>query len=106
VAINDQGEQDFLTSTFCQAAIPLWIGASDIGHKGTYAWTTGEAFSYTAWSPSEPNDSNGNEDYAAMNWHYAEGNGARGLWNDCPLPGTTGYPGTTNGPYQGIVEVP
>jgi hypothetical protein len=105
-AVGSQAEQDFLTSYFCTPKVPFWIGASDIGHRGTYAWSSGEPMSFTAWSPGEPNDWTGDEDYAAMNWHFAEGNGMRGLWNDAPLAGTKGYPGTTNGPYQGVAEVP
>jgi Lectin C-type domain len=105
VAVNSQAEQDFLTASFCQA-VPLWIGASDVGHKKTFTWSTGEPMSYTKWSSGEPNDWTNDEDYVAMNWHFAEGNGARGDWNDAPLAGTKGYPGTTDGPYQGILELP
>src|SRR5262249_54286952 len=105
-AVGSKEEQDFLTTTFCTGPTPLWIGATDIGQKGTYAWISGEPFTFTSWSSGEPNNWTGDEDYVAMNWHYAEGNGPRGAWNDAPLDGTRGYPGTTDGPYQGVAEIP
>jgi hypothetical protein len=105
-AVTSQAEQDFLTATFCSAATPFWIGGSNVNGTGQYQWTTGDPFVFTAWSPGEPNNSGGVEHYTAMNWHFAEGNGPAGLWNDAPEPGTTGYPGTTDGPYFGIIEIP
>ena len=34
-----------------------WIGLNDHSSEGRFVWTTGEATSYTAWSPGEPNNS-------------------------------------------------
>lgn len=92
--------------------IPLWIGFydPDLNDEATHAvdfqWADGSPVTYTNWSPNEPNDDNGNnENYAALNWHLTEGNGTVGTWNDCPIGGTNGYPGNTNGPYYGIAEI-
>lgn len=52
-----------------------WLGASDAAVEGTWAWVTGEAFSYTHWWGGEPNNS-GNEDYLAYDFRSGWG------WND------------------------
>ncbi len=103
-AVGSQAEQDFLTTQFCADAVPVWIGGERAG--STFAWTTGESFSYTAWSRGEPNNAGGDENFIAMNWHFAEGNDVRGNWNDAPNDGSRNFPGTTDGPYYGIIEVP
>jgi len=41
---------------------PVWLGLNDIDVEGTYVWADGIASSYLAWSPSEPNNSGGDED--------------------------------------------
>ena len=35
-------------------ATTVWTGGSDNGAEGTYTWTTGEPFGFTAWAPMEP----------------------------------------------------
>ena len=53
-----------------------WVGANDIAQRGTYAWITGEAWSFTNWAPGEPSGTgvNGIEDYLTLN--------NDGTWND------------------------
>lgn len=51
---------------------------------------------------NEPTDSPPGEYYGTINWHRAQTGGPVGTWNDTPLGGTTGYGGTSNGPYYGI----
>jgi hypothetical protein len=51
------------------------LGASDQNSEGTWVWDSGEPFSYTNWSPGEPNNGNGsNQDYMQI---YNNG-----LWDD------------------------
>ena len=65
--INTQEENTFLATTFGARA---WVGGiqdtsspsySEPG--GGWSWITGEAFTYSNWAASEPNDFNGNEGY-------------------------------------------
>jgi len=53
-----------------------WVGANDIAQRGTYAWITGETWSFTNWSAGEPSGYgvNGIEDYLSLN--------RDGKWND------------------------
>jgi hypothetical protein len=50
---------------------------------GGWRWVTGEPWNYTDWSPGEPNNANGNEDFL----HIL----ANGHWNDFPGLGPQGY---------------
>ena len=74
VTINNEAEQTFLTGLF--AGKELWIGYSDSGIEGTFAWANGESSAYTNWGTNEPNDQWGSEDFATLT-----GNGD---WNDRP----------------------
>ena len=50
-----------------------WIGATDERSEGTWEWVTGETLSsYTNWMNGEPNNSGGNEDYAAVSLSWYE----------------------------------
>ncbi len=64
------------------ASIGPWLGAfqpdGSAEPAGGYQWVTGEAFSYTNWSPNEPNNSGGTENRA----HYYGLSGRSGAWND------------------------
>lgn len=67
-----------------------WIGLSDRGQEGTYQWSTGEPFSYSAWSfPPQPDNkiwhSAGGED-CVENYFYGSG---AALWNDYPCDNPT-----------------
>ena len=106
VSINSQAAQDLLNSTFLvgsTAAVPLWIGLTDIPPTGSTnysAWTTGEPVMYTNFNPSEPNNQNGDEHYVAMNWHYSFGSSdTMSTWDDLPNGGSTvSYNPPTTGP--------
>jgi hypothetical protein len=52
-----------------------WIGLNDVALEGTFVWTSGEPVTYTNWSPGEPNNSGGAENYVEMF-------GSNGMWND------------------------
>jgi len=55
-----------------------WLGATDTVAEGTFAWLSGEAFTYSHWWPGEPNNYLQNEDYLT---YYFGGSWA---WNDAP----------------------
>ena len=114
--INSAAEQSFIDNTFLTSGtysnLPLWIGLTDVangvGTKNYTNWVTGEPLTYTNWNTAtnEPTNSPPGEDYVAINWHVAQGSTSIiGTWNDTPDAGTTGYGGTSNGPYFGIVEI-
>jgi gliding motility-associated-like protein len=82
-----------------------WIGGSDANAEGTWKWMTGPELgmvfwtgtasgstsNFAFWNNGEPNDLNGNENYAHIT---AAGVGIPGSWND--LPDT----GDVSGNYQ------
>jgi hypothetical protein len=84
--------------------LPLWIGlydpagaAHDDGpggagsqHEANFLWADGSTLAYRNWNVNtgEPTDSNNNEYYTAINWHYAGDATAIGTWNDAPLNGS------------------
>lgn len=89
VAVNSQAENDFLISTF-GGSHALWLGFHRTGpHGGDFAWTNGDAVSYTNWASGEPNNLGG-EQYAHT---YTNG-----TWND--VTNNSGYAG----PKYGVVE--
>jgi hypothetical protein len=87
--INNQEEQNFVFDTFGGYGGTqriLWIGLYDPSqdanggsHASNFVWADGEPVTYTNWDVGEPNDSSGDEFYAAMyypNYHNP------GSWND------------------------
>lgn len=89
VAVNDAAEMTFLNSTFGSNA--LWIGLARTS-PSSFAWTNGDALSYTNWQDGEPNNAGGNEDYVHT---YA----GLGTWNDLAEGGSWG------GDKFGVVEL-
>ncbi len=104
VAINSQEEQDFLVEAFGSDEL-FWIGFTDEATEDFWTWTSGEPKVYENWYPedNEPNNVNGGEDYAVMNWiksYHSHLNSESGYWNDLGA----GSPEWV--PYYGIVELP
>ena len=119
--VNDAAENAWIVGNLAVAVpggvdlshLPLWIGYSDPthdagggSHAGNFVWADGETSTYTNWNTGtgEPNN-DGGEYYAAINWHLAQAGGPVGTWNDTAEPGSTGFGGTSDGPYFGIVEI-
>ncbi|MFM6608115.1 MAG: lectin-like protein, partial [Dolichospermum sp.] len=86
----------FLVNTF-GGTERLWIGLTDEVTEGTFKWANGEAVTYTNWSPGQPDNCGGVQDYAYINFQnpgkwddannedYVEFNfGGAGKWNDLP----------------------
>ncbi len=68
--IRSQAEMDWIKKTWGDR--PFWIGLSDEGHEGSWAWMSGEPLSYTDWMDGEPNGGTG-ENYVSTNWWNLEG---------------------------------
>jgi len=91
VAVNSQAENDFLINTF-GSQHSLWIGFLRNGPGTTdFAWTNGDAVTYTNWNGGEPNNCCGGEAYTHT---YTSG-----TWND--LANDSGYAGDK----FGVVEI-
>lgn len=89
VAVNSQAENDFLISTF-GSSHALWLGFHRTGpHPTDFAWSNGDAVTYTNWAIGEPNNLFG-EQYAHT---YPNGK-----WND--VSDNSIWPG----PKYGVVE--
>ena len=97
VTVNDAAENQFLVNTF-GGIEQLWIGLTDEAVEGQLKWVNGEAVTYTNWSPGQPDDGGGVEDYAQINF------GSVGKWND--LANNTGiYGGGFPTALRGIIEI-
>ena len=63
----------------------VWLGGTDAGHEGSWAWVTGEAWNFTAWAPGEPNNAWGIENYLSRLTPLVTGGN---VWNDLPNDST------------------
>jgi hypothetical protein len=91
VTITSQAENDFIVNTFPEAVNPdptsagwsrhegYWIGAERVD-ANNWQWVTGEPFSYSNWSPGEPNNSGGVEN--RINFWPTWPGPVVGKWND------------------------
>ena len=61
--------------------------------SGGWMWVSGEPFSYTNWTPGEPNELHGG---ASDNLHLQNGSGPADSWND--------EEGSSNGPIAYVAE--
>ncbi len=80
MTITSQEEQDLATRLPIKSRTNYWIGATDEKAEGNWKWVTGEKWSFTAWAPNQPDntqlDTGIDEDYLQLctDWN------AR--WND------------------------
>ena len=72
VTLTSAAEQAFVHGAIARDA---WIGAFQGVGEGTWFWSTGERWDFTAWGANQPDDAGGNEDCA----HLVA---TTGLWND------------------------
>lgn len=81
--ITSQAEQDFIVGQFGDAIRAKWLGGfqppGSPEPAGGWQWITGEAFVYTNWEPTEPNNSGGNENRLLF---ATAGLATLGVWND------------------------
>ncbi|KAF7653995.1 hypothetical protein LDENG_00075190, partial [Lucifuga dentata] len=77
--IDDQYENDFVSSYLKDLELPTWIGLSDRLVENQYAWSDGVSpVLYTNWNTNEPNNAGGAEDCVAMTHSML----VSGKWND------------------------
>jgi hypothetical protein len=89
-------ENAFVVATFQGSATRYpWIGLSQgpqaTEPSGGWSWITGEALSWTNWSPSEPNGDGAFDADQANIWLTGEPGRPLGTWNDWHTGGPNGY---------------
>ena len=101
VTINNAAENQWLKDTFGTTEA-LWTGFSDAETEGVWKWASGEGSDwvlgasndgvYADWAPNEPDDYNGNQDYAVLSH----------IW----LPNTDKWDdATSTDQNRGIIEI-
>ena len=87
VTITSAAENNFVRDTFGSYG-NLWIGYTDQGVEGTFAWISGVTPTYTNWNSGQPDNAGGAEDYTTLL--------PSGLWQD------------ENGvnSHRGVIQVP
>merc|ERR1712098_30081 len=81
-SVLNQEENNFIAGL---ASEKMWLGGTDKVNEGTFVWTDGSSFSFTSWSPDNP-DNAGNQDGVTsgadnqncLTTNYLE----PGLWDD------------------------
>jgi len=103
VTINDPQENDWVWDTFALfggTSRTLWTGYHRLVDNGPFVWASGEAPGFENWAPGEPNNFQGNENYAAFVPPGQDPTGKK--WFDM-FPATTYF--WDNSPIHGVVEV-
>ena len=105
VTVNDAAENAWVFDTFTpllstHPGSTIWLGIQDAGHEGSFTWASGQTASYVNWSPGQPDNARGDENYGMM-WtplSLPQSPEYWGQWNDLAnsFPGIAGY---------GVVEV-
>lgn len=76
--IESQAENDYLYTAMKQKEFEnAYFGYSDKETEGSWKWVNGEQSPYTNWHSGEPNNQNGNEQYAMFYQKFDDG-----TWND------------------------
>ena len=76
-SIHSSEEHKFVQENFPPN---IWLGGSDGEKEGSWAWSDGEPWVYSAWHSGQPDDHGSGEDCLQGNWASLQ-------WNDgtCPL---------------------
>ena len=76
VTLNTQEEETLLQDRYGRSTA-FWIGINDAEVEGQWEWASGEAVTYTNWTPGQPDGGNGNgeQDYGQLNFRD-------GQWDD------------------------
>jgi hypothetical protein len=88
VTISTATENDFI---FKLTAGNTWLGATDEGQEGNWAWVTGEPWRYKNWDSGEPNNCCPPQNCGGTKCapeHYLTYSGNGDTWNDIPLKAT------------------
>ncbi|XP_026154124.1 macrophage mannose receptor 1 isoform X2 [Mastacembelus armatus] len=76
--IDNQYENDFVSSYLRDLQHPTWIGLSDRAHENLFTWSDGVSpVLYTNWNDKEPNNAGGEHCVAVTHSHLVTG-----MWND------------------------
>ena len=94
--LTTPGENGFVVAAFAGSSTRYpWIGLSqapDAAEPSTgWSWVTGEALSWSNWSPSEPNGDGAFDADQANLWLVEEPGRPRGTWNDWHTGGPDGF---------------
>ncbi len=65
VCIGSAAENVFLCNSLT-GQFGTWTGFSEQGAEGIWSWVNGESVNYTNWGSGEPNNSGGDESFAAL----------------------------------------
>ena len=78
-SIHSKEENDFVAGLAKPSDEEPWLGGTNEKSQGSWVWSDGSPFSYTAWGPGQPDNAGGREHCLETNWWGA------GQWNtfDC-----------------------
>ena len=65
-SIHSADELEFVQNNFPRN---LWLGASDARKEGTWVWSDGSSWDYSAWNSGQPDNYMGRNQCLLGNWH-------------------------------------
>ncbi|XP_055007218.1 galactose-specific lectin nattectin-like [Boleophthalmus pectinirostris] len=99
-SIHSEDENTFVVGMIVEATGHLastWLGGNDAVLEGTWMWSDGSAWDFTAWADSQPDNAGGNEHNMHINF-----NGP--YWNDAPNSVTLPYICAKDVPHSALPE--
>ncbi|MEM1322250.1 MAG: lectin-like protein [Bacteroidota bacterium] len=63
--VDDAQENEYIRSNMASGT-SVWIGLTDEVNEGTFVWVDGQVSTFFNWSPGEPNNSGGQENYVRL----------------------------------------